>query len=279
MLGIHQPATGGAKIRAPAVAGVFYPEDRQKLEETVRHLLASVRARGLTGVRAVIAPHAGYRYSGGVAAHSFKALSNLPEERYTVYLMGPAHYVPVYGVGLSRAHLFETPLGNVPVARARVEQLLALHEQYQTVEAAHKPEHCLEVELPFLQILFSDFQIVPMLFDQAADPVAAAQDLSEIMRADARSLIVVSSDLSHYHPYERAVQLDQRFLNAVVNGDIQAARAGEACGLLPILCLMEIARALGWTAHLLEYRNSGDAGGSRKEVVGYGAVAFTAEHY
>ena len=262
-------------IRPAAVAGSFYPADANELRAMVLDLLNKAKSPALDNVRSVIAPHAGYQYSGLVAAHSFRTLRGLPQGVYTVYLMGPAHYVPVYGVGLSSARAFETPLGRVPVAQDRVERLLALGGPYHLADPAHAPEHSLEVELPFLQTVLPQAQIVPMLFDSAADYTRVGEDLAAILAEDPRGLLVVSSDLSHYHTYDEAVRLDRAFLNAVITGDISQASGGEACGLPAILTAMTVAEILGWRAHLLAYRNSGDSGGPIWEVVGYGAVAYT----
>ncbi len=262
-------------VRPAAVAGSFYPADANELRAMVLDLLNKAKSPALDNVRGVIAPHAGYQYSGLVAAHSFRTLRGLSQGVYTVYLMGPAHYVPVYGVGLSSARAFETPLGRVPVAQDQVEKLLALGGPYHLADPAHLPEHSLEVELPFLQTVLPQAQIVPMLFDSAADYTRVGEDLAKILAEDPRSLLVVSSDLSHYHTYDEAVRLDRAFLHAVITGDISRASGGEACGLPAILTAMTVAEILGWRAHLLAYRNSGDSGGPIWEVVGYGAVAYT----
>ena len=192
-----------------------------------------------------------------------------------MFLLGRAHYASVHGVGLTDCAAFQTPLGSVPVAQEIVQQLKAGHG-YRWAAAAHQPEHCLEVELPFLQEVLPEFQIVPLLFDEEADPLQVSADLAARLAEDPDALVVVSSDLSHYLPYDRAQQLDRSFLHAVVEGEAAAAARGQACGLLTILALMAAASTLGWRPHLLAYQNSGDTCGSRREVVGYGAVAYTA---
>jgi AmmeMemoRadiSam system protein B len=263
-------------LRPPAVAGEFYPADRSQLRRVIAAYLRAVQAPPLATVRAVIAPHAGYLCSGVVAAHSFKALAALAQATpYTVYLLGPAHGQPVNGVGLANAATFVTPLGCVPVAQPDVDRLLALGEPYHLANSAHALEHCLEVELPFLQTVLSTFSIVPLLVDESADPARVGADLASLVAADSRMLIVVSSDLSHYAPYAQARTQDQRFLQAVVANDRQRVATGQACGLIPILVLMEVVARLGWQAHLLAYSNSGDTCGSKAAVVGYGAVAYT----
>jgi AmmeMemoRadiSam system protein B len=301
-------------VRAPAVAGRFYPANPVELEAQVRRLLAAAKPCPAGQVRALIAPHAGYTCSGEVAAAAYRALmqgagetptapagtfdellpgkstGNQSHDREgvdgsltlpalpaapTVYLLGPAHWRPVDGVGLPRSTAFSTPLGTVPVDVERVTHLLRLGGQYRLNEAAHLPEHGLEVQLPFLQATLGQFAIVPMLFDDGADPERMAGDLTALLANRPRDLVVVSSDLSHYHAYQDAIILDHSLLKAVALGDLAAANAGEACGLLPILCLMRVAQHFGWTPHLCAYANSGDTCGSQREVVGYGAVSYT----
>jgi AmmeMemoRadiSam system protein B len=194
-----------------------------------------------------------------------------------VYLLGPAHWRPVDGVGLPRATAFATPLGTTPVDIARVEGLLRLGGHYRLNEAAHLPEHGLEVQLPFLQVVLGAFTIAPLLCDDGADPERLAADLTALLADRPDDLLVVSSDLSHYHTYQEAIILDHSLLKAVATGDLTAANGGEACGLLPILCLMRLAQHFGWTPHLCAYANSGDTCGSKREVVGYGAVVYTSE--
>ena len=262
-------------VRRAAVAGRFYPADPATLERMVRGFMREASPSQWEPPRAVIAPHAGYVCSGIVAGAGFQALSARPQAEHTVYLMGPAHWLPVNGVGLSSASAFTTPLGMVPVHVEQVRALAARGRPYSLSDAAHAPEHCLEVELPFLQTALPGCRIVPMLFDDGAEPERIAADLGEWLASDPHSIVVVSSDLSHYQPYAQAQKVDRIFLDAVASGDVATAAKGQACGLQPILCLMTLARQLGWTAHVLDYRNSGDTCGPRSEVVGYGSVIFT----
>lgn len=263
-------------MRLPAVAGTFYPADPQRLEAMVRGFLAEATVPSLKDVRAVIAPHAGYIYSGPTAGYAFKVWEGLPQRPYTIYLMGPAHYVYVPGAAVGQFSHFLSPLGEVPVAEELVEALLSQGEPFLEANRAHQPEHCLEVELPFLQVIFGNhFRIVPILFGDV-DPADVAIRLVDFLTKDPNALVVVSSDLSHYHDYWTARRLDQAFLDAVVKGNLQDAQKGEACGLLPILTLMHLALRLGWRPHPLDYRNSGDTAGDKARVVGYAAVAYEA---
>ncbi len=263
-------------VRQPAVAGTFYPAEPERLRAMVREFLADAAVPPLANVRAVIAPHAGYIYSGPTAGYAFKVWESVPQRPRTIYLMGPAHYVYVSGIAVGRFRAFATPLGLVPVAEEMVDALLDRDGPFVLANNAHLPEHALEVELPFLQEVFGNhMRIVPMLFGDV-NPMEAVTALVELVQSDPNALIVVSSDLSHYHDYWTARRLDTALLDAIVQGDIERAREGEACGLLPILTLMGVAMRLGWQAHLLDYRNSGDTAGDKARVVGYAAVAYAA---
>jgi hypothetical protein len=227
---------------------------------------------GLGRVRAVIAPHAGYVFSGPTAGYAFRALKQLPDRERTVFLLGPAHRVPVNGVALGNYSAYRTPLGDAPVAVDRVIDMLQAESFYTRAPGAHEPEHCLEVEIPFLQVSLTSFELVPMLFGQVAPDHVAADLIDRIGDDD---LIVISSDLSHFHSYDAAEQRDRSFLNALLEGDESGVREGEACGRAPVMTLMEIAEREGWVPHLLDYRNSGDTSGNRSRVVGYASIAYT----
>jgi len=271
----HVPSASMKSVRRPAVAGAFYPAQPARLQAMVSRYLEEAMLPRLTGrVRAVIAPHAGYIYSGPIAGYSFRALAPLPQDA-TLFLMGPAHYVPVSDVALGDFLSMETPLGPVEVDDALVQTLANNSACMSIQNEAHLPEHSLEVELPFLQMIASDrFRVVPMLFGQP-NAQCVADVLAPILAQDPKARVVVSSDLSHYHPYATARRLDTALIDAVLRGDVVAVARGEACGRYPILALMLIADALGWTPHLLDYRNSGDTAGDKRQVVGYAAIAYT----
>jgi hypothetical protein len=223
-------------------------------------------------VRAVIAPHAGYIFSGRTAGYAFKALKQLPDRPRTVFLLGPAHRLLPVGVALSDQRAFHTPLGDAPVAVDRVADMVEATSFYKRGPRFHEPEHCLEVEIPFLQVALDSFELVPMLFGRV-EPRDVATDL--VNRVGEDDLIVVSSDLSHYHPYEEAQQRDQALLNALLEGNQRRVGEGEACGQAPVRTLMEISDRKGWSPRLLDYRTSGDTAGDQSSVVGYASVAYT----
>ena len=260
-------------VRQPAVAGSWYPGNPGALRESIQKYTGEATLPDDLGVvHAVIAPHAGYIYSGPIAGYAFKALTTLPKKRWTVYLMGPAHHMYFRGVALGRYSAFRTPLGDVPIATAVVQDMLTRSPLYSHTPQAHAPEHCLEIEVPFLQMTLPDFQLVPMLFGDVDPRDVGAEMVSHIGEDD---LVVVSNDMSHFHTHEQAQQLDRLLLNAVMDDDEMRVMSGEACGRAPIVALMHIAQHNGWKPTLLNYRTSGDTAGDKLRVVGYAAIAYT----
>jgi len=295
----HAPppvATPAPKLaREPAVAGLFYPKDPSELSRTLDALLANVKPQTIEGdLRALICPHAGYQFSGPVAASAYRLL---PGRKYqTVVLLGVSHYAAFAGASVANADLYRTPLGDVPVS-PKAGQLAkkppfvleprcpvqrppwspqASHPQ--PPEGADTPEtweHSAEVEVPFLQKTLGNFQLVPVVTGDV-DPEWMARSLAGLL--DDSTLVVASSDLSHYHPYDQALELDTRCVQAICNLDVEQMKSQEACGRTPILALMYLARQMGWKAKLLDCRNSGDTAGNKDSVVGYSAIAFYAPH-
>lgn len=259
-------------IRPPAVAGSFYPADANTLAADVRALLATPPASSLTP-KALIVPHAGYMYSGSVAASAYASLRTVASRIRRVILLGPTHRVPVRGMALPDADTFATPLGQVRLDTDAMHAISALPQV--TVSApVHAFEHALEVQLPFLQIALNDFKLLPLAVGDAS-----AEDVAEVLLrvwGGEETLIVISSDLSHYLPYEISKLVDQKTAN-----DILKLRPGithdEACGATPINGLLLAARQHHLTPHLLDLRNSGDTSGPRDGVVGYAAFAFCEE--
>lgn len=258
------------EVRPAAVAGSFYPSDPDRLRAQVGELLAG--APGHSGApKALIAPHAGYVYSGRVAAIAFAMLRGQAETIERVVLIGPAHYVRLRGIAAPTADAFETPLGRVPVdqeALAAIADLPFVSE----ADAPHAPEHGLEVELPFLQRVLASFALVPLVVGDAA-----AEQVAEVLArlwGGPETLLVVSSDLSHYHHYGEAQRLDAETAAAIERGDWAALSPTRACGFLPVAGLLVEAVRRGLTARRLMLCNSGDTAGDRDRVVGYGAWAF-----
>ena len=259
------------RVRPPAVAGRFYPEEPELLARTVAELLeqAPVAAHA-AAPRALIVPHAGYVYSGSAAACGFKLLAPHRGALRRVVIIGPAHYVPFMGLALPPHEAFATPLGTMPVDREGVAALLEL-PQVSVIARPHLPEHALEVELPFLQQLFGPLLILPLLFG-GCDDGETAEAIARVW--DEETLLVVSSDLSHFQPYEEARRHDERTAAAIERLDRRAIGPDDACGYRALRALLALARERGLRAERLALHNSGDVGGGRDSVVGYGAWAL-----
>lgn len=257
-------------IRAPAVAGTFYPDDASALESSVRQLLGA--QDGATGVlpKALIVPHAGYVYSGPVAAAAYRLLRPMRTHIRRVVLIGPAHRVYLHGMALPSVDAFATPLGTVWLDRASIDRLLEL--PHTTIaDDAHLLEHCLEVQLPFLQAVLDEFRLVPIVVGSAA-----AEDVAAVIEAvwgGDETLILVSSDLSHYFPYDAARARDADTSAAICARSTELTPE-QACGAFVINGMMVAARAHGLEVEALDVRNSGDTAGDRYRVVGYGAYAL-----
>lgn len=260
-----------AEIRPPAVAGMFYPADPDELRDAIEGYLAAATPPSLAAVRAVIAPHAGYVYSGPVAAYAYRLLQMQERKPARIFVLGPSHRSWFPSVAIADVDGFETPLGVQPVDRAFAQDLADDSELFSAITSPHVPEHCLEVQVPFIQTVFPEVPIVPMLFGET-DPVAVGEALRSHLDAD--DLIIVSSDLSHYHDNRRAHTIDRQFLDALLNNDPEGVLQGEACGQAPILTLISLLSSFEWEPHLLDYRTSGDTAGGNQQVVGYAAVAY-----
>lgn len=260
-----------ASVRPPAVAGLFYPENAQALQSAVEGYLHAVAPADTAPPKAIIAPHAGYIYSGPVAASAYARLRPLRGTVKRVVLLGPAHRVSFSGLATSSASAFDTPLGPMTLDRATLDRLLAL-PQVRPFDEAHALEHSLEVQLPFLQVVLGECMLVPLVVGKT-EPDAIAQVLERVW-GEAETLIVVSSDLSHYHDYETARRRDQATARAIEQLHPEAIGYEDACGRDPINGLLHFARRHGLQARTLDLRNSGDTAGPPDRVVGYGAFAF-----
>jgi len=256
-------------VRLPAVAGRFYPSNPAELEAQITQMLDSAVDQQLTRRKALIVPHAGYIYSGPVAASAYQLLRN-NQSINKVVLLGPAHYVSVRGLATSSAQAFESPLGSIPLDEQAIEMLQKL-PQVECSDAAHAPEHCLEVQLPFLQSVLGDFKLIPLIVGFAS-PTEVAEVLAKVWGGD-ETLILISSDLSHYHDYETAQHIDTDTSLSIcsLDSDLQGE---QACGCYAVNGLLSLARARNMQIKQLDLRNSGDTAGDRARVVGYGAYAL-----
>ncbi len=258
-------------VKQPAVAGTFYPAEPETLHRQVRQFIDAAGHVTDTTPRALIAPHAGYIYSGPIAGSAYAALQNASGIQ-RVILLAPAHRVAFRGIAYSSATHFETPLGLIPVDREVLDNIARL-PAVQLNDAAFRDEHSIEVQLPFLQEILSDFKIIPLLVGDAS-----AQQVAEILEQtwDAQeNLIVISSDLSHYLDYETATEMDQKTSRAIEALEPEALTYHSACGRTPVSGLLLVAKKHGLKASRLDLRNSGDTAGSRDRVVGYGAYVFS----
>lgn len=256
--------------RPATVAGTFYPADGDLLQATVRQLLDNAKVHPGVPPKALIVPHAGYVYSGPIAATAYRLISEASRAVTRVVLIGPAHRVPLSGMAFPSVDAFVTPGGTVPLDRKAIDDALNLPGTVVSDEA-HDLEHCLEVQLPFLEAALGDFELVPFLVGQCPP-----QELARVLEAlwgGEETLIVVSSDLSHYHSYEDAQQIDAH-TTAKIAARATDITGEEACGATAINGLMLIARGLDLSVHTLDVRNSGDTAGDRSAVVGYGAYAL-----
>jgi len=259
-------------VRAPAVAGSFYPGDSRELSQSVAQMLGAAAhdAPERAVPKAIIAPHAGYVYSGPVAASVYALLAPARSRIRRVVLLGPTHRVAVRGLALPGCAAFATPLGNVEIDGGSVDTLRRLPQVVVSAQA-HALEHSLEVHVPFLQAVLERFTLVPLAVGHAS-----AQEVAEVLDAlwgGPETLIVVSSDLSHYLAYADAQAVDRATAKAILGLAIDISHE-QACGATPVTGLNQAARRRGLKPELIDLRNSGDTAGDHSRVVGYGAFAF-----
>ena len=257
-------------IRAPAVSGTFYPANAVKLHEMVDDFMKYARHNGEMP-KAIIAPHAGYIYSGPVAASAYARLEKYADQIERVVLVGPSHRVGFNGLAAPAVDYFETPLGRLLIDQISIESLLDF-PWVQRLERAHTLEHSLEVQLPFLQIVLKEFSLVPLVVGNAE--VSEVAQVLEHLWGGIDTLIVISSDLSHYLDYDSARAIDAVTTKAIEGMRDQDIGYDQACGALPVRGLLRVAKKYDLHCETVDLRNSGDTAGSRDSVVGYGAYVF-----
>jgi AmmeMemoRadiSam system protein B len=260
-------------VRQPAVADMFYPANPHELHRMVVTFLNEVRKPEPQAriPKAIVAPHAGYIYSGPVAASAYARIKPAKDQISRVVLLGPTHRVPLLGCACSTAQYFATPLGNIPLDRKVINDILSL-PFVQELDEAHALEHSLEVHLPFLQEVLTEFTLVPIVVGDCTP--AEAGELLDRLWGGPETLIVVSSDLSHYHDYDTAKQMDSVTSKAIEHLDVASVDSQHACGVMPLRGLLYVAKKHGLQATTIDCRNSGDTAGPRNQVVGYGAYVF-----
>jgi len=261
------------RIRPAAVAGSFYPADAEALRDALRHCFAAARTpEGDRAVpKALVVPHAGYIYSGPIAASAFLRLVPGREAIRRVVLLGPSHHVPLAGVAVTSADAFATPLGLVPVDDRARQGILTL-PVVQIGDLAHAAEHSLEVQLPFLQVVLDRFELLPLAVGRCSTSELTA--LLDVVWGGPETVVVVSTDLSHYHRYATALAIDRDTAAAVTALTPGLIGDDAACGASPLRGLLAAAASRGLSVDLVDLRNSGDTAGGRDRVVGYGAFAL-----
>jgi len=259
-----------SKVRKPAVAGAFYPANPQALKKELEEYF-SVAPMSLHFPKAIIAPHAGTIYSGPIAASAYTCLKGMKDFVHRIVLLGPAHQVGFEGIAAPSVDFFETPLGKIPLDRKAIEEI-SLLPQVIEFEEAHAQEHSLEVHLPFLQMSLSHFQLIPLVVGWT-EPELVAEVLEKLWGGK-ETLIIVSSDLSHYLSYENAQKTDEETARQIETLDWQNLADQKACGFFPVRGLLLEAQKKGLVGKILDLRNSGDIAGDKKRVVGYGAFHF-----
>jgi hypothetical protein len=270
-------------IRPPAVASMFYPGGATELRKAVQNYLSNadteedvsqLKKEEIAELRTLIVPHAGYIYSGKIAASAYRLLEQNQNRFKRVLLLGPAHRVWLEGAAFPEADAFETPLGEIALDKELKEKILAEFSWISVSDKAHAEEHCLEVQLPFLQETLGEFKLLPLVVGDTKTELLAAliQQFSE----DTETLIVISTDLSHFHDYQTAREIDARTANAIELLEQNRISTEDACGAYPLKGALLAASQNQWNVHRLGLCNSGDTAGDRGRVVGYGAWAMTA---
>ena len=267
-------------VRPPAVASLFYPGEAAELKQNLREMLdeaseAEDPNEDLPAgqhLRALIVPHAGYVYSGTTAALAYHLLRKNRDDFHRILLLGPAHRVWLEGITFPGTDAFETPLGRIPLAKQQIRELLRFPE-VQLRDDAHQDEHCLEVQLPFLQEILNEFELLPAVVGEISPD--SLSGLLENLLEDPQNLLLLSTDLSHFHSYSEAQAIDQKTAEAIESFEDEKILPEQACGAHPLRGLLRHARIQGWKIQRLGLCNSGDTAGSKDRVVGYGAWALS----
>ena len=260
-------------VRKPAVSNLFYPGDREGLEYMLKTFLDKAPLYNIKP-EALVSPHAGYIYSGEVAAVGYKQLLNLDRNKdYDVLLIGPSHYVPFNGVSFGYYEYWETPLGKVKVNKKRIEEFITSNKNLPiTVNPIpHIKEHSLEVQVPFLQMVLDNFSIIPVVYGDV--DYRLVEYIIDYFK-DNNTIVIISTDLSHYYPDDIAKSIDQYCNLAVQKLDINYLEKCEACGKIGLTAIIDYAKKVGYKSIVLDYKTSGDTAGDRSAVVGYGSYAF-----
>jgi AmmeMemoRadiSam system protein B len=259
------------KVRESVIAGSWYPGKKEDLAKALDSFLKKPGKQGLGKIRALVAPHAGYAYSGQVAAYAYKQITGV---KYSgVIVLAPSHHVSFGGMALTDKTHYRTPLGDIAVSE-EARMMEKGSKLVKNIFGVDEEEHSLEIQLPFLQRVLDAFELIPFTIGRMS--MSEIDDAAGLIikHLDEETLIVASTDLSHYYPYNEAVSMDNECVKAVTGLDVSAAQSCEMCGIIPVLITMSIAKKLGWKTRFLNYANSGDVTGDRSGVVGYAAIAL-----
>ena len=262
-------------VREPAVSNAFYPGNPYELESMINFFLEKAPLYNVKP-EAVVSPHAGYIYSGLTAAFSYKQFLNLDKNKhYKVLLIGPSHFVPFNGISFGYYDYWETPLGKVPVNKEEIEKFVIKNQNLPITlnTLPHTREHSLEVQVPFLQKVLDDFSIIPVVYGQI--PFKIVEKVIEDIKGNKDDVVVViSTDLSHYYPYDTARYIDANCIKAVEELNLEYLKNCEACGKIGMEAIIDYAKKVGWNSSILDYRTSGDTAGDKDSVVGYLSAIF-----
>ena len=259
------------KIRKAVLEGSFYPFGKKAMTEMIDGLMKEAKEIKLKGkLKALIVPHAGWVYSGLTASYAFRLLKNLKNKPEKILLIGPSHQVAFNGIALTNDDFFETRFGKIELIK--VDEKLFKNKNISLLPEAHEKEHDLEVELPFLQTILKEFKLLPITYGEI-EPEKLAELIDSLI--DEKTLLIVSSDLSHYLYYDAAKKIDNESIKAVL--DLNGKEEIDACGREGIKALIILAKKNNWDVNLLDYRNSGDTAGDKINVVGYASFAFIAK--
>jgi AmmeMemoRadiSam system protein B len=254
--------------RKPAVAGAFYPGEKDSLKYMIDEFFKICKPCDCKKqAKAMIVPHAGYMYSGIVAAEGYKCLKKLDQKKHwKILLLGPSHFIPFTGAAIPESDFWETPLGKVEIGKLPTSEIIIEDEK------PHEEEHSLEVQVPFLQTVLEDFTLYPLCLGEV-NPKDLAKELKDFADQD-DVIIIVSSDLSHFYEYDEAKKLDDKANKYIPALDIKNAEKVEACGIKGVLTFMHIAKMINLEGCFIDYKNSGDTAGDKDRVVGYGCYVF-----
>ncbi|MDR1693979.1 MAG: AmmeMemoRadiSam system protein B [Lactobacillaceae bacterium] len=258
--------------RDPAVAGLFYSSDRERLDKDVEHYLKDGEKKSSEQPKILIVPHAGYQYSGSVAAKAYSLLRSYADKIKKVIIVGPSHYEHLYGAAVPSYGSFRTPLGSINIDKNLLKQLVEKNELIKILDTAHKREHSIEVQLPFLQRVLKSFSIVPIAYGDIDSEQLAEALRPMLERKD--TLIIISADLSHYYSYNRAKELDEHTAGQILNNDADIHEE-LSCGSIGINAALILSKENNLYPETLDLRNSGDVTGDKSQVVGYGSWSFT----